>query len=69
MGRPVPAEESTYATVIAERSYADPFTGDHVSNGVITPLDQEMRRFYIRNSDGAMEVRLTDDARLRKYNR
>lgn len=51
-----------YSTVVEERSYADPPTGDFVSNGIITPLDQEMRNFYIRNADGAIEVRLTDDA-------
>jgi hypothetical protein len=58
----VQSPASTYTTVVAERSYADPLTGDFVSNGVITPLDQEMRNFYIRNADGAIEVELTDDA-------
>jgi hypothetical protein len=53
---------SSFTTVVEERSYADPLTGDWVSNGVITPLDQEMRNFYIRNADGAIEVQLTDDA-------
>jgi len=56
------AQETQYSTVVPERSYADPLTGDFVSNGVITPLDQEMWNFYIRNGDGAIEVRLTDDA-------
>lgn len=51
-----------FSTVTEERSYADPPTGDLVSNGVITPLDQEMRNFYIRNADGVIEVKLTDDA-------
>jgi len=37
------AQETQYSTVVPERSYADPLTGDFVSNGVITPLDQEMR--------------------------
>ena len=31
-------------------------------NGVITPLDQEMRNFYIRNNDGMIEVKLTEHA-------
>ncbi|MGB0578472.1 MAG: SGNH/GDSL hydrolase family protein [Limisphaerales bacterium] len=53
-----------FSTVQEERSYADPPTGDLVSNGVITPLDQEMRNFYIRNADGAIEVRLTKDAMI-----
>jgi hypothetical protein len=56
------AQETQYSTVVEERSYGDPLTGDYVSNGVITPLDQEMRNFHIRNADGAIEVRLTDDA-------
>ena len=54
--------DEEYVTVVEERSYADPPTGDFVSNGIITPLDQEMRNFYIRNADGAIEVRLSDDA-------
>ena len=61
-GNLLSAEESRYSTVVEERSYGDPLTGDYVSNGVITPRDQEMRNFYIRNADGAIEVRLTDDA-------
>lgn len=56
------AQEPTYQTVTEERSYADPPTGDQVSNGVITPLDQQMRNFYIRNSDGVIEVKLDDNA-------
>lgn len=55
------AQDAQYSTVVEERSYGDPLTGDYVSNGVITPLDQEMRNFYIRNGDGAIEVKLTDD--------
>ena len=51
-----------FFTVKEERSYADPPTGDWVTNGVITPLDQEMRNFYIRNADGAIEVLLKDNA-------
>ena len=57
----LPAQERQYSTVVEERSYSDPLTGDYVSNGVITPLDQEMRNFYIRNGDGVIEVKLTDD--------
>jgi hypothetical protein len=57
-----PAQGAPFSTVVGERSYADPPTGDLVSNGVITPLDQAMRNFYIRNADGAIEVRLTADA-------
>ena len=53
-----------YLTIKEERSYADPPTGDWVTNGVITPLDQEMRNFYIRNADGAIEVLLTEDAKI-----
>lgn len=34
-----------YPTIKEERSYADPPTGDWVTNGVITPLVQEMRNF------------------------
>ena len=58
---PLAAEETIFSTVVEERSYADPPTGDYVSNGVITPLDQEMKNFYIRNADGAIEVQLNDD--------
>ena len=53
-----------YLTIKEERSYADPATGDWVTNGVITPLDQEMRNFYIRNADGAIEVLLEKDAQI-----
>ena len=53
-----------FFTVKEERSYADPLTGDWVTNGVITPLDQEMRNFYIRNADGAIEILLTEDAQI-----
>ena len=52
-----------FSTVKEERSYADPLTGDWITNGVITPLDQEMRNFYIRNADGAIEVLLKDECR------
>ena len=58
----VSAQSGSFSTVVEERSYADPPTGDFVSNGVITPLDQEMRNFYIRNADGVIEVQLADDA-------
>ena len=34
-----------YLTIKEERSYADPPTGEWATNGVITPLDQEMRNF------------------------
>ena len=53
-----------YLTIKEERSYADPLTGDWVTNGVITPLDQEMRNFYLRNADGAIEVLLTEDSKI-----
>jgi hypothetical protein len=53
-----------FFTVKEERSYADPLTGDWVTNGVITPLDQEMRNFYIRNADGVIEILLTEDAQI-----
>ena len=53
-----------FLTVKEERSYADPLTGYWVTNGVITPLDQEMRNFYIRNADGAIEILLTEDAQI-----
>ena len=53
-----------YKTVKEERSYADPLTGDWVTNGVITPLDQEMRNFYIRNADGAIEVMLNANTKV-----
>ena len=64
----VPAEAREYSTVVEERSYSQS-TGVMVSNGVITPLDQEMRNFYIRNNDGVIEVRLTDDAVVRLQTR
>ena len=53
-----------YLTIKEERSYADPPTGDWVTNGVITPLDQEMRNFYVRNADGAIEVLLKEDVQI-----
>ncbi|MBL6910889.1 MAG: hypothetical protein ISR34_10755 [Pirellulales bacterium] len=53
-----------FSTVKEERSYADPLTGDWITNGVITPLDQDMRNFYLRNADGAIEVILTEDAKI-----
>lgn len=53
-----------YLTIKEERSYADPPTGSWVTNGVITPLDQEMRNFYIRNADGAIEVLLQENAQI-----
>jgi len=55
------AQETGYTTVKEESSVGGP-TGDFISNGVITPIDQKMQTFYIRNADGAIEVRLTDDA-------
>ena len=58
------AETENYQTVKEERSYSDPPTGDWVTNGVITPLDQEMRNFYIRNADGAIEVLLKEDVQV-----
>ena len=53
-----------FLTIKEERSYADPLTGGWVTNGVITPLDQEMRNFYIRNADGVIEILLTEDAQI-----
>ena len=53
-----------YLTIKEERSYADPPTGDWVTNGVITPLDQEMRNFYIRNADGIIEILLNEDVQI-----
>ena len=53
-----------YQSVKEEKSYADPPTGDQVTNGVITPLDQEMRNFYIRNADGAIEVLLQKNVQI-----
>ena len=58
------AGTENYQTVRVERSYADPPTGDWVTNGVIIPLDQEMRNFYIRNADGAIEVLLLENAKI-----
>ena len=58
------ANDGKYVTVKEERSYADPPTGDFVTNGVITPLDQTMSNFYIRNADGAIEVMLKKDAQV-----
>ena len=54
--------EEKHQTIKEEKSYADPPTGNWVTNGVITPLDQEMQNFYIRNADGAIEVLLQDNA-------
>jgi hypothetical protein len=34
------------------------------TNGIITPLDQAMRNFYIRNNDGIIEVKLNDGAEV-----
>jgi hypothetical protein len=56
------SQESRFQTVVQERSYGDPYTGDMISNGVITPLDQDMHNFYIRNADGVIEVQLDADA-------
>ncbi len=58
------AQESDFLTVVAERSYGDPYTGDLVSNGIITPLDQDMSNFYIRNADGVIEILLEADAKI-----
>ncbi|MGI9465835.1 MAG: hypothetical protein ACR2OA_01795 [Rubripirellula sp.] len=58
------AQESHFMTVTPERSYGDPYTGDMVSNGIITPLDQGMKNFYIRNADGVIEVLLAADAKI-----
>ena len=53
-----------YKTVKEERSYADPPTGDWVTNGVITPMDQKMVNFYVRNADGAIEVPLQENVQI-----
>ena len=53
-----------YKTVKEERSYADPPTGDWVTNGVITPMDQKMVNFYVRNADGAIEVQLQENVQI-----
>ena len=58
------ADISNYTTIKEERSYADPPTGDWVTNGLITPLDQQMRNFYIRNGDGAIEILLMEKAQI-----
>jgi hypothetical protein len=34
------------------------------TNGIITPLDQAMRNFYIRNNDGIIEVKLANDVEV-----
>ncbi len=57
----VDADARDYTTVVEERAYSQS-TGLMTTNGVITPLDQEMRNFYIRNNDGVIEVRLTEGA-------
>jgi hypothetical protein len=53
-----------FFTVKEERSYADPPTGDWVTNGVITPMDQKMVNFYVRNADGAIEVQLQENVQI-----
>ena len=58
------ADISNYTTIKEERSYADPPTGDWVTNGLITPLDQQMRNFYVRNADGEIEVMIKENARV-----
>ncbi len=55
------ARAETYTTIKLENERGG-FTGDSVSTGIITPLDQEMKNFYIRNADGVIEVKLTPDA-------
>ena len=55
---------SAYTTIKEESSYADPPTGDWVTNGVITPLDQKMVNFYVRNADGAIEVLLEENVQI-----
>lgn len=51
--------EQPYSTIVPSR---DGTTWE--TNGVITPLDQDMRNFYIRNNDGIIEVQLTDDTEI-----
>ncbi len=58
------AQRAAFVTVTPERSYGDPYTGDMVSNGIITPLDQDMNNFYIRNADGVIEILLEADAKI-----
>ncbi|MCH1440639.1 MAG: SGNH/GDSL hydrolase family protein [Rubripirellula sp.] len=58
------AQRADFVTVTPERSYGDPYTGDMVSNGIITPLDQDMNNFYIRNADGVIEILLEADAKI-----
>jgi len=58
------AQRADFVTVTPERSYGDPYTGDMVSNGIITPLDQDMKNFYIRNADGVIEILLDADAKI-----
>lgn len=58
------AQNLDLLTVKPERSYGDPYTGDMVCNGIITPLDQDMNNFYIRNADGVIEVLLEPDAQM-----
>jgi hypothetical protein len=47
-----------YNTVIEAKD------GIHETNGIITPLDQEMRNFYIRNNDGVIEVKLNKNVEI-----
>jgi hypothetical protein len=35
--------------------------GIPTTNGIITPIDLDMRNFYVRNSAGTVEVKLSDD--------
>ena len=58
------AQKPEFVTVTAERSYGDPYTGDMVSNGIITPIDQDWNNFYIRNADGVIEILLEADAKI-----
>ena len=38
--------------------------GTRTMNGLVRPLDQEGRSFYLQNEDGLIEVRLTLDAKI-----
>ena len=59
-----PGQTADFVTVAAERSYGDPYTGDMVTNGIITPIDQDFKNFYFRNADGVIEILLEADAKI-----
>ncbi|MEO0414448.1 MAG: SGNH/GDSL hydrolase family protein, partial [Verrucomicrobiota bacterium] len=53
------AEDHGFSSVVLSRDGTTMET-----NGIITPLDQDMRNFYIRNNDGVIEVQLKADAEV-----